>query len=116
MTTEKALAKVEKDKKDRYLQECLESRSHFTPFIFSADGFPGKEAQNATREMASHFSLKLKREYSEMCGFMQVKMALAVAQYNTLLLGGNRDKEARIINHPDLSDGVLMALLVPWWG
>ena len=35
MTPEKALAKVEKEKKDRYLLDFLESRLNFTPLVFS---------------------------------------------------------------------------------
>ena len=33
MTPEKALAKVEKEKKDLYLQACLERRRTFTPMV-----------------------------------------------------------------------------------
>ena len=33
MTPEKALAKEEKEKKDLYLQDCLERRSTFTPMV-----------------------------------------------------------------------------------
>ena len=33
MTSEKALAKAEKEKKDLYLQDCLERRSSFTPMV-----------------------------------------------------------------------------------
>ena len=33
MTTEKALAKAEKEKKDLYLQACLERRRTFTPMV-----------------------------------------------------------------------------------
>ena len=41
MTPEKALAKAEKEKKDLYLQACLERRRTFTPMVYSADGIPG---------------------------------------------------------------------------
>ena len=44
MTPEKALAKVEKEKKDLYLQACLESRRNFTPMVYSADGIPRADA------------------------------------------------------------------------
>ena len=33
MTPEKALAEVEKEKKDLYLQACLERRRNFTPLV-----------------------------------------------------------------------------------
>ena len=44
MMPEKALSKAEKEKKDLYLQACLEHRITFTPMVYSADGIPGAEA------------------------------------------------------------------------
>ena len=41
MTPEKVLAKAKKEKKDLYLQACLERRRHFTPMVYSTDGIPG---------------------------------------------------------------------------
>ena len=43
MTPEKALAKEEKEKKDLYLQACLERRRTFNPMVDSASGIPGAE-------------------------------------------------------------------------
>ena len=44
MTPEKSLAKLEKKKKDLYLQDFLEHRRNFTPMVYSADGVPKAEA------------------------------------------------------------------------
>ena len=44
MTTEKAIGKAEKEKKDLYLQSCLERIRTFTPMVYSEDGIPGAEA------------------------------------------------------------------------
>ena len=44
MTPEKDIAKAEKEKKDLYLQACLERRRTFTHMIYSGDGIPGAEA------------------------------------------------------------------------
>ena len=44
MTQEKALAKAGKEKKDLYLQTCLECRRTFNPMVFSADVIPRAEA------------------------------------------------------------------------
>ena len=41
MMPEKALAKAEKEKKELYLQSCLERTRTFTPMVYSADGIPG---------------------------------------------------------------------------
>ena len=44
MMPEKAFAKVENEKKDLYLQACLERRRVFTPMIYSVDRILGVEA------------------------------------------------------------------------
>ena len=116
MTPEKALAKTEKEKKDLYLQACLERRSTFTPIVYSADGIPGTKALAAQKRLAALLSYKLKREYFKMCGFVRARMSLAIVRSNSLLLHGPRDKEAHIQQRSELTDGAVMALLAPWHG
>ena len=82
--------------------------------VYSADGIPGTEAVSAQQHLASLLSNKLKQEYLEMCGFVRARMSLSVVRYNTLLLCGARDKEAYILQRPDLADGVVIAILTPW--
>ena len=53
MTPEKALAKTEKEKKDLYLQACLERRRSFTPMVYYADGISGAEALAAQKRLAA---------------------------------------------------------------
>ena len=110
-TSAKALATAEKEKKDKYLQPCLNRRRTFTPMVYSADVIPGMEAILAHVGLAFLIINKLKREYSEMCGFIRERMLLAIVMYNTLLLCGDRDKEAYISQRPDLTDGAVIALL-----
>ena len=113
MMPEKALAKAEKEKKDLYLQACLERRRNFTPMVYSADGIPGAEALAAQKRLAALLSYKLNREYSEMCGFVRARMSLDIVRSNSLLLRRPRDKEARIQQQPDLTDGAVMELPAP---
>ena len=116
MTPEKALAKAEKEKKDLYLQDCLERRRTFTPTVYSADGIPGAEALAAQKRLAALLSYKLKREYSEMCGFVWARMSVAIVRSNSLLLRGPRNKGVRIQQQPGLTYGAVMPLLAPWRG
>ena len=44
----KVLAAHEKEKKDKYLEDCLARRRHFTPLVFSIDGLRGVEATAAS--------------------------------------------------------------------
>ena len=116
MTPEKAHANVQKEKKDLYLQACLESRRTFTPMVYSSDRITGSEVLAAQKKLAVLISYELKQEYSEMCGFVQEQMSLAIVISNSLLLGGPRDKGVRIRQRPELTDGAVMALLAPWRG
>ena len=86
MTTEKALAKAETEKKQFYLQACLENRRTFTPMVYSADGIPRAEALAVQKRLAVLLSYKLKREYSEIRGFVRVRMLLAIERYSSPLL------------------------------
>ena len=74
MMPEKALAKAVKEKKDLYLQACLESRKTFTLMVYYADGIPGAEGLAVQKRLAALLSYKLKREYSEICGFVRARM------------------------------------------
>ena len=76
MMSEKALVKAKKEKKDLYLQACLDHRRTFTPMVYSADRIPGVEALAVQEWLAALLSYKLKREYSEMCGFVWARMSL----------------------------------------
>ena len=60
MTPEKATADLDKEKKDLYLQACLERRRTFTPMVYSADGIPRVEALAAQNRLTALLSYKLK--------------------------------------------------------
>ena len=84
--------------------------------VYSADGIPGAEALAAQKRLATLLSYKLKREYSEMCGFVRARMLLEIVRSNSLLLCGPCEKGARIRQRPELTDGAVMALFAPWRG
>ena len=113
MTPEKGLAKAEKEKKDLYLQACLERRRTFTPMVYSEDVIPRAEALAAQKRLAALLSYKLKWEYSEMCGFVKARISLAIVRSNSLLLRFPQDKGACIRQQPGLTDGAVMAMLAP---
>ena len=58
----KALVKTDKEKKDVYLQACLERRSNFTPMVYSADVIPVAEDLAAQKRLAALLIYKLKQE------------------------------------------------------
>ena len=108
MTPEKTLAKAEKEKKDLYLHAWMERRRTFTPMVYSADRIPRTEELAVQKRLAALLSYKLKREYSEMCGFVREMMSLAIARSNSLILCGLGDKGAHIWQRPEMTDGAVM--------
>ena len=70
----------------------------------------------AQKRLAALLSYNLKQEYSEMCGFVKARMSLAIVRSNSLILCGPRNKGARIRKQPELTDGAVIALLMPWHG
>ena len=84
--------------------------------VYPVDGIPGAEALSAHKILAALLSYKLKQEYSEMCGFVRLRISLAIVISNSLILRGPQKKGVRIQQRPDLTDGAVMALLTPWRG
>ena len=80
------------------------------------DGIPRAEDLAAQKRLAALLSYKLKREYSEICVFVRVRMSLAIVRSNSLLLHSPRDKGARIRQQPELTDKAGMVLIAPWQG
>ena len=64
MMPEKDLSKVEKEKKDFYLQACLERRMTFTPMVYYAGRIPRAEGLATQKRLVALLSYKMKWEYS----------------------------------------------------
>ena len=64
--------------------------------VYSSDGIPGADSITTQKRLVALLSSKLKREYSEMCGFVKARMSLAIVSSNLLLLHRPRGKEAHI--------------------
>ncbi len=80
-----------KEKKDKYLQTCLEIRKDFTPMVYSVDGIAGCKAWNAKKRLATHLASKWNCGYSQMVYYVRVWMLIAVVRANSLLIHGSRD-------------------------
>ena len=62
MTPKKALAKANKDKKDLYLQACLEHRRSSTPKVYFMDIIIGAEALSTQKMLGAILSFNMKQE------------------------------------------------------
>jgi hypothetical protein len=105
----KVLAVQEKEKKDKYLENCLARRRHFTPLVFSVDGLRGVEATAASNRLAAMLSAKWHRSYSEVCGYVRSRLAISLARTTSLCLRGARDPTARA-SHPTWDNGAGLGL------
>ncbi|KAL7527447.1 hypothetical protein ACHAXR_001966 [Thalassiosira sp. AJA248-18] len=88
----KVLERAAKNKKDEYLDECIERRCSFTPLVYSVDGMACLEAKAFENRIGSLLAGKHIRPYIEMVGFVRQQMSLAVIRSNTLMLRGSRSK------------------------
>ena len=86
MMPAKALAEAEKGKKYLHLQTCLERRRYFTTMVYSTEIIPGVQSLVPHKRLAALISFKLKREYSELCGFLRVRMSLEIVRTNSLII------------------------------
>ena len=82
--------------------------------VYSEDRITGAEALAVQNILYALLSYKLKKEYSEICGFVRTRMSLTIVRYNSLLFRGPRDKGACICQRPELTDGAVVSLLTPW--
>ena len=95
----KVLGDQEKAKKLKYGEACREAHRHFTPLVFSVDGLEGTEAKAARKRLASRLAAKWGRNYSQVCGFVRSRLAMALARSTSRCLRGTRDTRHRI-NQP----------------
>ena len=78
------------------------------------DRIPGAEALDAQNRLSALLILNMNQEYSELCGFVRVRMSLAIVSSNSLLFRRPWDKGVRIRQGLDMLDGAVMALLMTW--
>eukprot|EP00957_Ditylum_brightwellii_P021940 1654784-Ditylum_brightwellii.AAC.1 len=81
--------------------------------VYSADGMPGDEAEVTEKKMTSMLAIAWQREYSEMCGFVQARMALALAHSNTMMLRNAQDHKGKHARQTKMEDSTGMELLKP---
>ena len=84
--------------------------------VYCAEGILRAESMAAQKRLSALLSYNMKKEYSEMCGFVKARMSLAIVRSNSLLIRIPWGKEACIWQRPELTDELVMALIVPWWG
>jgi hypothetical protein len=94
----KVLEAYEREKKLKYLEACLEQRRHFSPFMASTDGLLGKESRTLLKKLSTLLAEKWEKPYSEICGYVNARMSIAMVRATHLCLGGSHIPTSQISN------------------
>jgi hypothetical protein len=94
------LARHEEEKKKKYLPACERQRKHFTPLVFSVDGLMGAEADAARKRLASRLASRWKRAYSQVCGYVRSRLAIALVRSTSRCLRWDRNPIVRQPHSP----------------
>ena len=105
----KVLAGQEKDKKNKYLRSCLDSRCHFTPFVCSVDGVLGVEASAFLKHLSRKLAAKWERRIAEVSGYVKMRMSLAIVRATNRCIRGARSPVGRMA-YPIGDDGASLGL------
>jgi hypothetical protein len=92
----KVLENHEKEKKAKYLEPCLKQRRHFTPFVVSTDGLLGEEAKSVLKKLSIALSVKWNKSYSEVRGYVNARMSIAIVRATHRCLRGSRVPTSRM--------------------
>jgi hypothetical protein len=60
----KVLEAHEREKKEKYLEACLEQLWHFSPFVASTDGLLGKDSRTLLKKLSTLLAEKWEKPYS----------------------------------------------------
>ena len=89
-TAKAALRSREVVKKNKYSRACAHYRRDFVPFVASADGLLGREADAFLQRLASQLALKWNRPYPPVCGYVRARIALSLVRASHLCIRGSR--------------------------
>ena len=106
----KILESQEREKKKKYLEPCLERRRHFTPFVVSADGLKGKEATAFLKRLSILLARKWQKPYSVVCGYINMRISIAIVRATHLCLRGSRVPVSKISRQPEWEDKAGLSL------
>ena len=61
-----------------YLENFLQQRQHFSPFLASVDGLLGVEATSTLKMLASRPATKWKQSYPKKCKYFKSRIAITL--------------------------------------
>jgi hypothetical protein len=89
----------------------LEQQPHFTPFVCSVDGLLGREAHTFAKQLAAKLAKKWQHSYSQMCGYVNVRLSITIIRATHLCLQGSGIPTSKISTRfLQWEDGASLAL------
>jgi hypothetical protein len=86
----KFLKAAERLKKKKYLQQCLDQRCQFAPFIVSVDGLIGEESKTVLKVLAERTVTKAGNMYSNVMVYMRARLSIAIVRSIHVCIRGSR--------------------------
>ena len=93
---DKCLQEVERAKKRMYVEEFIEKRSHFSPFVASVDGFLGVDETATLNRIVSRLATKWRQPYSRTCGYVKSRISITLVRATNWCIRGSRVPTHRI--------------------
>ena len=87
---DKVLQSQEREKKKKYLNNCLQQRRTFTPFVVSSDGLLGREAKSLIKQLSVLLTEKWNKPYSVVCGIICSRISIAIVRASHQCIRGSR--------------------------
>ena len=87
---EKCLHEAERGKKKMYLEDCLQQRRQFFPFVTSVDGLLGVEVTATLKRISSRLATKWKQFYSKTCRYVKNSIVITLVPAIHLCIQGSR--------------------------
>jgi len=89
------------ENKNKYDKACEDIRASFTSLVCTTDGCLHREFEAFTKRLASRLSSKWNKTYSEVMGWVRVKLQFAIIKAVDLRLRGSR----KVFKRLGLEDG-----------
>ena len=77
---DKCLQEVVREKKNMYLEACLQKRRHFSHFVSSVDGLMEVEAEDTLKIIASRLTTKWQQPYSRTHRYIKSRIATTLVR------------------------------------
>ena len=89
----------EAKKNRKYRADCREQRRDFTPFVASADGLLGSQAQALLKRLTALLAHKWARPHSQVMNYVRTRFSISLVRASHTCLRGSRIPASHI-SHP----------------